>query len=125
MRLLRAGRGNARPLNCGVRRMPRAKRISYSRQQITQVLRSLNELVVSLDRIGSVSQRWSSTRRDKELAKFVKRHAVFRKLAKARTVLSAPFSTELGPDGMDELERAMQSVRYWKPSITKRRKTVR
>jgi hypothetical protein len=35
------------------------------------------------------------------------------KLAQARYLLSKPFSTDVGGDGMDELERNAQDLKYW------------
>jgi hypothetical protein len=91
-------------------------KISYPRKQIIQVLRTLNELVVSLDRIGSASYDMSKAQNDAALTDFVRRHKIFRKTAEARQILSTPFSSAVGADGMDELEREMQRVRYWKVS---------
>jgi hypothetical protein len=94
-------------------RTPKSK-IAYPRKQIIQVLRTLNELVVSLDRIGSASYEMTKEQNDAALHDFVRRHNIFRKTADARRILSAPFSTAVGADGMDELEREMQRIRYWK-----------
>src|SRR5207302_1920981 len=46
---------------------------------------------------------------------FIRRHKIFRKAARARRILSAPFPTTLANDDMSELEREMQDVPYWKP----------
>jgi hypothetical protein len=94
-------------------RVPK-KDITYSRKQVIEVLRSLNELVVSLDRIGSASYDMTKTENDAALSDFIQRHKIFRKMAKARRVLSEPFSARVGSDDMDELEREMQDVPYWK-----------
>src|SRR5688572_26972078 len=92
------------------------KRVSYQRKKVIEVLRTLNELVVSLDRIGAAAADQTTAEHDAALAAFVRRHRIFKKAAQARRILSEPFSTRVGSDGMDELERAMESVRYWKPA---------
>jgi len=91
------------------------KQVAYSRKKIIAVLRTLNELVVSLDQIGSASDDMTREENDAALADFIQQHKIFRKVAQARRILSAPFPTTLGADGMDELEREMQGVQYWKP----------
>jgi|SRR5581483_8510445 len=88
--------------------------VLYPRKEIIRVLRTINELVVSLDRIGSASYGMTKAQNDAALSDFVQRHKVFRKLAEARCILSAPFSPAVRKDGMDELEREMQRIRYWK-----------
>ena len=88
-------------------------RISYPRKDVIAVLRTLNELVVSLDQLGSASYDMTKAASDAALSDFLRRHNIYRKTAEARRILSAPFSTALGADEMDELEREMQDVKYW------------
>jgi hypothetical protein len=64
----------------------------------------------------------TSAEHDAALTDFIQRHKVFRKMAQARAILSKPFSESVGPDGMDELEREMQGVPYWKPGKKKKKK---
>ena len=91
------------------------KTVTYSREQILEVLRTLNEIVVSLDHIGSASYDMTKRGRTAALEEFISDHHISRKTAKARMILSAAFSTRVGADGMDELEREMQGVSYWTP----------
>jgi hypothetical protein len=88
--------------------------VSYPRKQIIEVLRTLNELVVSLDRIGSASRDMTKVDSHAALWDFIRRHDIFRKAARARRILSEPFPATLGPDDMEELEREMQDVPHWK-----------
>src|SRR5882762_3684579 len=87
--------------------------IAYPQKQILEVLRTLNELVVSLDQIGSSASVMTKAAHNAALADFIQRHKIFRKTARARHILSAPFPIKLGADEMDELERAMQNVKCW------------
>ncbi len=93
-------------------------KVAYVKRDIVRILRDINSIVVSLDRIGSVSASIEPEEHDKMLADFVRTWEVFHKLAEARSVLSQAFSQELGDDEMDELERAMEGVPYW--SLTSR-----
>jgi len=102
--------------------MPRPKgHITYPRKKVLAVLRTLNEFVVSLDHIGSASYDMTKVENDAALSDFIRRHKIFRKMAEARAILSEPFPTKLGADDMDELEREMQDVRYWKAGKKRRR----
>lgn len=69
-----------------------------------------------MDRVGSSQVDMEPEAAHKMLSDFITAWAVSQKLASARAVLSEPFSTELGPDDMDELEREMQDVHYWRDS---------
>jgi hypothetical protein len=98
------------------------KKLTYSRKEIIDVLRTLNEIVVSLDRLGSAAHEMTPRQHDAELTKFIRGHKIFRKVAKARMTLSEPFPSKVGSDGMDELERAMQKISFWEPTTKRRRK---
>lgn len=90
--------------------------VTYDKEKIIQILRDLNILVVSTDRIGSV---WADTVSDDEynaiFLKFFDDFEFFKKLASARRVLQDAFSDEVGEDGMGELERRFQDLEYWSP----------
>jgi hypothetical protein len=95
------------------------KTVSYPRESIIETLRTLNILVVSLDQIGSASHGVPKEKADAMLAEFIRDHEIFKKVAAARRILSDPFSRKVGADGMDELEREFQDVRYWTPTKAK------
>lgn len=88
--------------------------VTYEKEKIIQVLRDLNVLVVSTDRIGSV---WADSVTDEQynaiFLKFFDDFQFSRKLASARRILEDAFSDEVGEDGMDELERRFQDLEYW------------
>lgn len=102
------------------------EKVQYDKRQIVQVLRDLNQIVVSLDRIGFEYADLPDRRSDEELnailAAFIFEWKVFEKLASARMVLDSAFSCESGKDEMDELEREFQDVEYW--SMNKRTPSV-
>ena len=88
-------------------------RLDYDRDTMLAVLRDLEQIVVSLDRIGSATHDQSEREQDAALAGFVREWRVSEKLSRARRTLSEPFSDELGPGDMDELERELAGVVPW------------
>ena len=93
------------------------EKVTYKKSDIIKILRDLNILVVSLDRIGSVySSRKSDDEYDTLSSSFLTEWDVTRKLARARKVLEKAFSQKLGDDEMDELdelEKEFQDLQYW------------
>lgn len=88
--------------------------VTYDRKKIIQIIKDLNVLVVSTDRIGSAHHdRESDEQYNAMFVRFFDECGFFRKLAEARAVLSDAFPYETGEDEMDELEREMQNLKYW------------
>lgn len=86
----------------------------YQRQKVLEVLRSLDTIVTSLDRIGSATASLPMAEQAEVLVQFFDEWDVFARLAAARRILSEPFSSEIGDDQMDELEREMCGVPRWR-----------
>jgi len=87
--------------------------VQISRADLIAVLRDLNTIVVSMDRIGSCAEDVGREQHDRLLLDFFDQWDVWKKLSEARSMLSEPFSYELGKDNMDELERELQDTPYW------------
>jgi hypothetical protein len=85
--------------------------VSFQRDDILRVIRAVDLIVVSLDRIGAATAEMSEVDRGRVLNDFSPR--VFKELSFARRILCDAFSTELGSDAMDELERHLQDQEYW------------
>ncbi|MEP7336601.1 MAG: hypothetical protein ABI977_02460 [Acidobacteriota bacterium] len=90
------------------------KLVKINRADLIEVLRDLNTIVVSIDRIGSCIGDTGEEVNDRLLLEFFDQWDVWKKLSNIRTKLSEPFSRELGEDNMDELERELQDVPYWR-----------
>ena len=91
--------------------------VEVDRNDLISSLRDLNTIVVSLARIGSFAAGAEDVSlEDKLTVDFLRDWDVFRRLASVREKLSAPFSDELGEDGMDELEREMKEIPIWSVS---------
>jgi hypothetical protein len=90
------------------------QKVSYRRDDIVRVLRDLNLIVVSLDKLGSASVgedeitvlRWTD--------RFLNEWGVGPRLSAAREVLSGAFSYSLDAEESSELERLMADVPYWR-----------
>lgn len=92
-------------------------RVEYDRAVVVGVLRDLEQIVVSLDRIGSFAYDQTKAESDATLAAFMTDWDVDSKLANARMLLSDAFSREQGIDEMDELERELTDVVFWSSSV--------
>jgi hypothetical protein len=92
--------------------------VTYQKEQILKVLRDLEVLVVSSDRIGSAWQdRDSDEKYNAMFVKFFDEFGFFKKLAKMREILSEPFPYESDDNAVDELERNFQSLKFWSPPV--------
>ena len=85
--------------------------IPVSCEDMLFLVRILNLLVVSLDRIGSCDIS-DAVRKDLLMA-FMKDWNCSRALAECRHVFSSYFPDELGADEMDFLERALMNDPHW------------
>jgi hypothetical protein len=93
------------------------EKVTYTKKDIINVLRDLNMIVVSLDRIGSEYSEHLGRKSDEELnsllADFIFEWKVDGKLASARKILGEAFSYELADDDMGEEERFCKDLQYW------------
>ena len=87
--------------------------VEVDRSDLVELLRTLDVVVVSLDRIGS----WSADQRPEDAAAALMmlhvEMGVSHRLASARRIVDAYFSHEVGDDRMDDAERAVAGVEYW------------
>lgn len=94
-----------------------SENVVYKKTEILKTLRHLNQIVVSLDRIGS---EYSNFENDEQYhaasSNFLDEWKVLPKLAEARGILHEAFSRKLGADDMDELEREFKDLQYWSAS---------
>jgi hypothetical protein len=88
-------------------------KVCYDREKLLLAIRYLDSIVVSLDRVGSLSTDVTKRKGNDLLAQFHSEFDVFRKLSKARGILFDAFDRQLGDDDMDELERELYDNEYW------------
>ena len=89
------------------------EKIEFKKDDIVFVLRHLNELVVSLDRITSGHHDVPRNAWKEIVVEYFLESEGLKALSMCRRILAEPFSTVLGPDGMDELERALEGTKFW------------
>jgi len=88
--------------------------VTYDKSVILNILRDLDLLVVSTDRIGSAYYDYESDRQyNADFLSFFDEFGFSKKLASARRALEEPFSTKVDEDGMYELERNAKGLKYW------------
>ncbi|MGQ4810164.1 hypothetical protein NKDENANG_03613 [Candidatus Entotheonellaceae bacterium PAL068K] len=80
---------------------------------LVEVLKILETLVVSLDRLGSHYHDMDHGAFERVVTEFIKDWEVSRNLVVARRLLSEYFDDTLGEDDQDELERAMCDPPHW------------
>jgi hypothetical protein len=94
--------------------LPISKEIlNYDKGEILKVLRFINQILISLHRIGSSYNDINTELYNKQTTEFIDDWKVTQKLSEIRAILSDKFSDELGDDDMDELERVMKDIKYW------------
>ncbi|MFC4323265.1 hypothetical protein [Litchfieldia salsa] len=99
------------------------KRLTYSGEEIIEVLKEVEIILRSLHKQGSYYAEFidDNGKLDKEKEReyfsetthFIDDWKVTQRLAKIRMILSQKFDNTLGDDDMDDLERAMEGLKYW------------
>jgi hypothetical protein len=87
--------------------------VTYSQQEILRVLRDLEMMIVSLDRIGAATGEGDPEESARITTDFLDQWQVFKRLAEARQVLSEPFADDIDADGTEALEQALEDVPCW------------
>ena len=87
--------------------------VEYNADDILDILKKLEQLVVSLNKIAMASADDSSIIFEKEIVQFMQDYDVLNNLAVVRMVLSTPFDSwpRMGDRGF--LEDFFENVEYW------------
>jgi len=97
---------------------PKNKKICLSGEEALAVLSEINLILMSLHRMGSTYSE-GGREYEQETTRFIDEWQVCSRLANVRKILSSKFDNTLGPDDMDDVERAMESLPFWRSSTTK------
>lgn len=96
------------------------KEIILSGNKLICALKEIEIILISLHKVSSYySEKFMEdelkfrTEYEKETTQFIDEWGVTQRLAKVREVLSEKFDNTLGEDDMDDLERAMEALKYW------------
>ncbi|WP_286860261.1 MULTISPECIES: hypothetical protein [Sphingobacterium] len=89
-------------------------KIQLSEEEALKIIAKLDQIVVSFDKIKShFAENYDFTKHDKVLSDYIIDEKVNQTLAQIRGLLSSKFSSELGDDDMDIVERVCENNRYW------------
>ena len=91
------------------------KHVNYSREEMLDVLKTINLLVVSLNSIAMASVDNPKIHLAEEILKFLQDNDLLDKLANMREVISEPFDGEMISEDVSLLEHMMKDLEYWKP----------
>jgi len=97
------------------------KKLTYSGDEIIEALKEIELILISLHQMGSYygdrflmeGKEKYTAEYEKETTQFIDGWNVTKRLAKVREILSQKFNRTLGNDDMDDLERAMEGLKYW------------
>lgn len=89
------------------------ERITLSGVEAITILKEINLILISLHDMGSYYMDKDKREYEKETTRFIDEWKVTHRLSKIREILSKKFINELGDDDMDDLERAMERLKYW------------
>lgn len=91
------------------------KSITLSGESALVALAELEFMLISLHKIGSyymdkpVEEYYAAT------TAFIDNNHITHRLAKIRSIISEPFDPSLGDDDMDDIERRVCQIEFWKP----------
>lgn len=96
------------------------EKITYTFNELTEILKEIEIILQSLHRMGSYygeklihEEEKYRGEYEKETTRFIDQWNVCERLAKIRCILSEKFDNTLGEDNMEDLERALESIKHW------------
>ena len=93
--------------------------ISLSGEEAIKILTDVEYTLISLRDIarhyydnveGEITSAYCE-----EITRFIDENEITKKLANIRRVISEKFNLKPGDDEMDDIERELEHIRYWKP----------
>ncbi|WP_291581526.1 hypothetical protein [Clostridium sp. UBA6640] len=89
------------------------EKIVISGDEAIEILKEIDVILISLHDMGSYYIDKDTREYEKETTRFIDEWKVTHRLARIRGILSEKFDNTLGDDDMDDLERAMEKLKYW------------
>lgn len=89
------------------------EKIVLSGNEATEILKEIEMILISLRDMGTCYMNKDIREYEKETTRFIDEWKVAHRLAKIRGALSEKFDNSLGDDDMEDLERAMEKLKYW------------
>lgn len=97
------------------------KTIIMQSRQVARALRAIVYIQTSLKNIDAYYQSPKFSNNENagieyaiEKNRFIDDNRITRKLAKVRRILSGPFNKKLGEDEMDDFERRLEGIVFWR-----------
>ncbi|WP_236709418.1 hypothetical protein [Pseudomonas sp. Leaf127] len=106
---------SAKPDFCENTMLESNKHIALTGEEALEVLAEIEFILISLHQMGSYYRDKPVAQYRKATTDFIDDENVTHRLAKARKIISRKFDATLGEDEMDDIERHLQSLRFWKP----------
>jgi hypothetical protein len=91
------------------------KKIVIPGESALEVLAEIEFILISLHKMGSYYSDKPTEEYQRATTEFIDNEKVTQKLAKIRRIISERFDTTLGADDMDDIERHMEGISFWKP----------
>ncbi|KQW09985.1 MULTISPECIES: hypothetical protein [Pseudomonas] len=95
--------------------LERNKEIVISGESALEALAEIEFILISLHKMGSYYGDKPIEKYQRATTEFIDNEKVTQKLAKIRRIISEGFDTTLGEDDMDDIERRMEGINFWKP----------
>jgi hypothetical protein len=91
------------------------KKIMIPGESALEALAEIEFILISLHKMGSYYSDKPLVDYQRATTEFIDNEKITQKLAKVRRILSEGFDNTLGPDEMDDIERDMENIEFWKP----------
>lgn len=91
------------------------KKIIISGESALEALAEIEFILISLHKMGSYYSDKPLADYQRATTDFIDNERITQKLAKVRRILSENFDNSLGEDDMDDIERHMENIEFWKP----------
>lgn len=91
------------------------KKIVLTGEEALEILADIEFILISLHKMGSYYSDKPVEDYQKATTEFIDDEKVTQRLAKVRKIISSNFDSTLGEDDMDDIERHMEGIKFWKP----------
>ncbi|MGF6669007.1 hypothetical protein [Pseudomonas monsensis] len=91
------------------------KQIVLNGKDALEVLADIELILTSLHKMGSYYADKPVEDYRKATTDFIDNEKVTQRLAKVRRIISKNFDSTLGDDDMDDIERHLEEIKFWKP----------
>ena len=91
------------------------KKIILTGEDALEALANIEFILISLHKMGIYYSDKPVEEYRKATTEFIDNENVTQRLAKIRTIISKNFDSTLGEDDMDDIERHVEGIEFWKP----------